>query len=337
MLNAYQQSKARKENRDLKSKQKAMQQLLNQNNNPFIAQSPIMKGILQTIEQVAATDANVLILGENGTGKEMVAHAIHNQSPRAEEPFISVDLGAIPASLFESEMFGHEKGAFTDAKEKRIGKFELAHKGTLFLDEVGNLSPELQVKLLTVLQRRKISKVGSNEVIDVDVRIICATNAPLRDLVRTGSYRSDLYYRINTVEINLPPLRQRKEDIPLLFQYYFEEFTKRYHKTLSVDETLIQRLMKYSWPGNIRELQHAIERAVILCSQPELSFPSFQLQSTSEDDDVDVKSLNLSDVEREVILKALKKFNGNLTRAAEELGIGRTTLYRKLEEYGIAI
>ena len=337
MLNAYQQSKARKENRDLKSKQKAIQQLLNQNNHPFIAQAPIMKGILQTIEQVAATDANVLILGENGTGKEMVAHAIHNQSPRAEEPFISVDLGAIPASLFESEMFGHEKGAFTDAKEKRIGKFELAHKGTLFLDEVGNLSPELQVKLLTVLQRRKISKVGSNEVIDVDVRIICATNAPLRDLIRTGSYRSDLYYRINTVEINLPPLRQRKEDIPFLFQHYFEEYTKRYHKTLSVDETLVQRLMKYSWPGNIRELQHAIERAVILCSQPELSFPSFQLQSTSEDDDVDVKSLNLSDVEREVILKALKKFNGNLTRAAEELGIGRTTLYRKLEEYGIAI
>jgi DNA-binding NtrC family response regulator len=336
MLNAYQQSKARKENRDLKSKQKAMQQLLSQNNRPFIAQSQVMKIVLQTIEQVAVTDANVLILGENGTGKEMVAHAIHNQSPRAEEPFISVDLGAIPASLFESEMFGHEKGAFTDAKEKRIGKFELAHKGTLFLDEVGNLSPELQVKLLTVLQRRKVSRVGSNEVIDVDVRIICATNAPLGDLVRNGTYRSDLYYRINTVEINLPPLRERKDDIPLLFQHYFEEFTKRYHKVLSVDESLIPRLAKYKWPGNIRELQHAIERAVILCTQPELTFQNFQLQSSSEDE-VDVRSLNLSEVERDIIRQALKKFNGNLTKAAEELGIGRTTLYRKLEEYGIVV
>jgi two-component system response regulator HydG len=337
MLNAYQQSRARRENRDLRSKQRAIQQLLIQNNHPFIANSPVMKVVLQTIEQVASTDANVLVLGENGTGKEMVAHAIHNQSQRADEAFISVDVGAIPASLFESEMFGHEKGAFTDAKEKRIGKFELAHKGTLFLDEVGNLSPELQVKLLTVLQQRKVSKVGSNEVIDVDVRIICATNAPLRDLVRNGSYRSDLYYRINTVEINLPPLRERKEDIPFLFQHYFQEFTKRYHKSLSVDESIVQRLMQYRWPGNIRELQHAIERAVILCSGQELAVQNFQLQSSFTDDDVDVRSLNLSDVERDIIRQALKKFNGNLTRAAEELGIGRTTLYRKLEEYRIEI
>lgn len=337
MLNAYQQAKARKENRDLVGKQQAIQQYINQNHRPFITSAAAMKKVLQTIEQVASTDANVLILGENGTGKEMVAHAIHNQSSRADQPFISVDLGAISPSLFESEMFGHEKGAFTDAREKRVGKFELASKGTLFLDEIGNLSPELQVKLLTVLQRRKISKVGSNEVIDVDVRIICATNASLSDLVRTGAFRNDLYYRINTVEINLPPLRERKEDIPLLFNYYFDDYTKRYRKTLSFAESLPHQLSKYGWPGNIREFQHAIERAVILCTEPELTIHNFQLQHSSYDDAAALKSLNLSDVEREVIRQALKKVNGNLTKAAEELGIGRTTLYRKLEEYGITI
>ena len=335
MLNAYQQARARKENRDLRNKQKAIQQHLNQNHRPFIATAPAMKNVLQTIEQVAGTDANVLILGENGTGKEMVAHAIHNQSSRADEPFISVDLGAITPSLFESEMFGHEKGSFTDAKEKRIGKFELANKGTLFLDEIGNLSPELQVKLLTVLQRRKVTKVGSNEVIDVDVRIICATNASINDLVRNGAFRNDLYYRINTVEINLPPLRERKDDIPAIFNYYLEEYTKRYHKTFTLGESLLQQLMKYRWPGNIRELQHAVERAVILCSQPELTLRDFQLQQSSFGDETDLKSLNLSEVERDVIRQALKKSSGNLTKAAEELGIGRTTLYRKMEEYGI--
>jgi DNA-binding NtrC family response regulator len=336
MLNAYQQARARKENRELKSKQKAIQQHLNQNHHPFIASAPAMKNILQTLEQVASTDANVLILGENGTGKEMIAQAIHNQSPRADEPFISVDLGAIPSTLFESEMFGHEKGAFTDAKEKRIGKFELANKGTLFLDEIGNLSPELQVKLLTVLQQRRITKVGSNEVVPVDVRIICATNAPINDLVRSGSFRNDLYYRINTIEIKLPPLRERKEDIPELFNYYLTEYTKRYHKTLAVNESVPVHLLKYRWPGNIRELQHAIERAVILCSQPELTIRDFQLQpSYFNEDEVDLRSLNLADVEREAIKQAVRKSNGNLTRAAEELGIGRTTLYRKMEEYGI--
>jgi DNA-binding NtrC family response regulator len=335
MLNAYQLSKARKENRELKNKQKAIQQHHNQNHHPFIASAPAMKSVMQTIEQVAGTDANVLILGENGTGKEVVAHAIHNQSSRADEPFISVDLGAISPSLFESEMFGHEKGSFTDAKETRIGKFELAHKGTLFLDEIGNLPPELQVKLLTVLQRRKVTKVGSNQVIDVDVRIICATNAPISEQVKGGSFRNDLYYRINTVEIHLPPLRERKEDIAPLFEQYLEEYTKRYRKFLSVDPSLVQQLSKYRWPGNIRELQHSIERAVILCSQPELTLRDFQLQHSLFGDEPAIKSLNLNDVEQEVIRQALRKSNGNLTRAAEELGIGRTTLYRKLEEYGI--
>jgi DNA-binding NtrC family response regulator len=232
-------------------------------------------------------------------------------------------------------MFGHEKGAFTDAKEKRIGKFELANKGTLFLDEIGNLPPELQVKLLAALQQRRITKIGSNEVVPIDVRIICATNAPINDLVRTGTFRSDLYYRVNTVEIKLPPLRERKEDIPALFQHYLEDYTNRYHKTLAPDEMLLTQLSRYRWPGNIRELQHAIERAVILCSRQELTIQDFQLQPTYFNDVGDPKSLNLSEVEREVITQALRKSNGNLTKAAEELGIGRTTLYRKIEEYGI--
>lgn len=335
MINAFQQAFARRENRDLKNKQKALHQHINRNNGTFIASAPSMRRVLETIEQVSSTDANVLILGENGTGKELVALAIHNQSRRADQPFISVDLGAITSTLFESEMFGHEKGSFTDARETRIGKFELANKGTLFLDEIGNLSPDLQVKLLSVLQRRSISRVGSNAVIDTDVRIISATNAPVNELLQRGAFRNDLYYRINTVEIHLPGLRERKEDIPLLFDYYLEEYCKRYHKPLSVDPLLGQELIRYRWPGNIRELQHAIERAVILCPRPELTIDDFQLYRSSPDMDEDSRSLNLSDVERQVIGQALKKFNGNLTRTAEELGIGRTTLYRKLEAYRI--
>lgn len=335
MINAFQQALARRENRELKNMQKALNQHLNRNNGTFIAAAPSMRRVLETIEQVSATDANVLILGENGTGKELVALAIHNQSRRADQPFISVDLGAIASTLFESEMFGHEKGSFTDARETRIGKFELANKGTLFLDEIGNLSPELQVKLLSVLQTRNISRVGSNMVMHTDVRIISATNAPVNELVQRGAFRNDLYYRINTVEIHLPPLRERKEDIPLLFNHYLDEYCKRYHKILSADPGLISQLMRYRWPGNIRELQHAIERAVILCSRPELTIDDFQLYRSEQDEGENGRSLNLSDVERDVIRQALKKFNGNLTRTAEELGIGRTTLYRKMEAYGI--
>ncbi len=336
ILNAYQQAIARKENRDLRTKQKALQQHLNQNPHSIIATAASMSSVLQAIEQVAPTEANVLILGENGTGKEVVARALHNQSNRAEEAFISVDLGAVPASLFESEMFGHEKGAFTDAKESRVGKFELANKGTLFLDEIGNLSQELQVKLLSVLQSRTVSKVGSNKLIDLDVRIICATNSPIYESVKTGTFRQDLFYRIKTVEIQLPPLRERKEDIPILVNHYRDEFGKRYHKSLEVDPALLQHLVKYHWPGNIRELQHAVERAVILCKQPVLTLADFQLSPSGDADQRNTNTLNLSDVEKQVIREAVKKSNGNLTKAAEELGIGRTTLYRKMEEYGLS-
>jgi len=335
VVNAYQQALARKENRDLKSKQKALQDILNHDDRPFIASAPAMQSVLYDIEQVATTHASVLILGENGTGKELVARAIHQKSDRADEPFIMVDVGALPPSLFETEMFGHEKGAFTDAKEARIGKFELANKGTLFLDEIGNLSADLQVKLLSVLQSRSVSRVGSNKLIDLDVRVICATNAPIYDLVKNGSFRQDLFYRIKTIEIKLPPLRERKEDIPALVHHYFELYTRRYGKSMELDTSLVAYLCNYRWPGNIRELQHAIERAVILCKEPVLKTSDFPL-TTSLEREEEIRTLNLSDVEREVIKKALTKFGNNLTKAAEELGIGRTTLYRKMEEYGLS-
>lgn len=335
VVNAYQQAQARKENRDLKSKQKALHELINFDDRPFIATAPAMQSVLFDIEQVAATDASVLILGENGTGKELVARAIHQKSNRENEPFIMVDVGALPPSLFESEMFGHEKGSFTDAKETRIGKFELANKGTLFLDEIGNLPADLQIKLLSVLQSKTITKVGSNKAIDLDVRVICATNAPIYDLVKKGSFRQDLFYRIKTIEINLPPLRDRKEDIPNLFYHYFEQYSRRYNKSVEIDPLLITNLSNYKWPGNIRELQHAIERAVILCKEPILKASDFQLTNTLEAVR-EINSLNLSDMEKEVIRKALNKFGNNLTKAAEELGIGRTTLYRKMEEYGLS-
>lgn len=336
VMNAYRQARARKENRDLKTKHKALQHHLNQSNQVFIASSPAMEPVRHAIQQVAATDANVLLLGENGTGKEVIARTIHNQSNRADEPFIYVDLGSIPSTLFESEMFGHEKGAFTDAKETRIGKFELANKGTLFLDEIGNLSPDLQIKLLSVLQTRTLSKVGSSKLIQLDVRIICATNSPIYDLVKSGTFRQDLFYRIKTVEIKLPPLRERKEDIPELTSYFLEEYSKRYNKTLELDALVMQRLINYSWPGNIRELQHAVERAVILSKGNVLQTEDFQLNTQSDETTAEPVTLNLSDMEKSVIKSALKKCNGNLTRASEELGIGRTTLYRKIEEYGLS-
>jgi len=335
VFNAYQQAKARGENRDLKSKQKALQHHINQNQHAFIASSPSMQSVISTIQQVANTDANVLILGENGTGKELVAREIHNQSNRADEPFITVDLGAVPASLFESEMFGHEKGSFTDAKESRIGKFELANKGTLFLDEIGNLSPELQVKLLSILQSRTVSKVGSNKPISLDIRIICATNSPIYSLVQNTTFRQDLFYRIKTVEIQLPPLRERRDDIPLLARHFLDDFSKRYAKNLELNAELLQQLSSYHWPGNIRELQHAVERAVILSKNSILTVQDFQLIPQSSGGEHQLRTFNLSDVERDVIRQALKKCNGNLSRASEELGIGRTTLYRKIEAYGL--
>ena len=334
MMNAYQQALARKKNADHKSKQKTQHEQAGESHHPLIGQSVAMQPVLNTIEQVSATDATILILGENGTGKELVARMIHERSNRARESFITVDVGAIPATLFESEMFGHQKGAFTDAKEPRTGKFELAHKGTLFLDEIGNLAPDLQVKLLSLLQTRTVTRVGSNTPKAFDVRVICATNAPIYDLVKSGVFRQDLFYRIKTIEVHVPPLRDRADDIPALAEYYFQLYCKRYNKMLEAGSGLFQELKHYVWPGNVRELQHAMERAVILCSDAVVKRTDFQF-AVIHSDRTGNESLRLSEVEREVIRKAIKKSNNNLTRAAEELGIGRTTLYRKIEEYGL--
>jgi len=304
--------------------------------NTFIGNSDIIQNILSTIERVAATDANVLILGENGTGKDLVAKIIHQQSLRKEKTFVSVDLGAISESLFESELFGHVKGAFTDAKEDRTGKLEEADGGTIFLDEVGNISLPMQAKLLTVLQNRHITKVGSNKLKTIDVRLVCATNKAVYNMVGDNSFRQDLLYRINTIEIQLPPLRERKEDIPLLADYFLNVYAKKYNRTVAMlSSSVIKLLQKYSWPGNVRELQHALERAVILSQsatlQPE-DFTGLRLNATETST---TETLQLEEMEILLIKKALRKYNGNITETARELGLTRASLYRRLEKYAI--
>jgi DNA-binding NtrC family response regulator len=304
--------------------------------NPFIGNSEAIQNILNTIERVAATDANILILGENGTGKDLAAKIIHQQSLRKEKSFVPVDLGAIAETLFESELFGHVKGAFTDAKEDRTGKLEEAEGGTIFLDEVGNISLPMQAKLLTVLQNRIITKVGSNKTKAIDVRLVCATNKPVYKMVAENNFRQDLLYRINTIEIQLPPLRDRKEDIPLIADYFVHVYAKKYNRPVStLSANLIKQMQKYQWPGNVRELQHAIERAVILSQtdtlQPE-DFAGFRLNTG---DAANIESLQLEEMEVLLIKKALRKHNGNITETARELGLTRASLYRRLEKYAI--
>jgi DNA-binding NtrC family response regulator len=322
----------------LRNKNQEINQALNDRFSEIIGTSPAMQKIFQTIERVAKTDANVLILGENGTGKELLARAIHKNSARQSQNFASVDLGSITETLFESELFGHKKGAFTDAKEDRPGRFELANNGTLFLDEIGNLSMPLQAKLLTVLQNRKVSRVGSNKDTPIDIRLICATNMPLYDMVKENRFRQDLLYRINTIEIEIPPLRDRFEDIPLLANHFLKHYSVKYEKSVArISDGAMTRMHKHNWPGNIRELQHAIERAVILCNgsilQPE-DF-NFSAPSGKEDGQLSLEQYNLEEVEKLLIRKVLKKYNGNITQAASELGLTRSSLYRRLEKYGL--
>jgi len=276
------------------------------------------------------------MLGENGTGKEMVAREIHRQSLRKDEVFINVDLGAIHENLFESELFGHVKGAFTDAFENKPGRFEAASGGTIFLDEIGNLSLPLQVKLLSVLQNRKVTRIGSNKEIPVDVRLICATNMPLYEMVQRIEFREDLLYRINMVEIRVPPLRERTKDIPLLLNYFLSIYSRKYKKGgFKVLQNTITKLKKYAWPGNIREFQHAVERAVILSEDKTLHFTDFTSEKNVSQA-VQIKdTFNLDEVEKRYILKAIKKNNGNITHAAKDLGITRTALYRRLEKHGL--
>ena len=322
----------------LKSKNHEINQALNDRYSEIIGQSSSMQKIFQTIDRVAKTDANVLILGENGTGKELIARAIHKNSVRQSENFVSVDLGSITETLFESELFGHKKGSFTDAKEDRAGRFELANNGTIFLDEIGNLSMPLQAKLLTVVQNRRVSRVGANKDINLDIRLICATNLPLYEMVKENRFRQDLLYRINTIEIEIPPLRERFEDIPLLSNHFLKHYAGKYEKSVNkISEGALSRMHKHTWPGNIRELQHAIERAVILSSGNVLQPEDFNLNVTSvkEEGQLNLEQYNLEEVEKLLIRKVLKKYNGNITQAASELGLTRSSLYRRLEKYGL--
>jgi transcriptional regulator with PAS, ATPase and Fis domain len=276
-----------------------------------------------------------LILGENGTGKELIARAIHKSSPRNSQTFISVDLGAISESLFESELFGYKKGAFTDAREDRSGRFEAANKGSIFLDEIGNLSINLQSKLLTVLQNRTITRLGTNKPIPVDVRLICATNMPIHQMVKEHKFRQDLLYRINTVELYLPPLRERHGDIPALVDHFVEIYCKKYKMPYKrVNASTMKRLEKHHWPGNIRELQHSVERAVILCDGNQLEpHDFFMAQNDGENTDFISGQLSLEETEKLLVRKVLEKHGGNISRAAADLGLTRASLYRRIEKY----
>lgn len=318
---------------------KAKEMLEEQIGRPFgeiIGTSPAIHQVFTIIEKVAATEANVLILGENGTGKELIARAIHQRSLRKDNSFVSVDMGAITETLFESELFGHKKGAFTDAREDRPGRFELANGGTLFLDEIGNLSMSLQSKLLSALQSRQVTRVGSNQSIPVNIRVICATNMPLHKMVQEGTFRQDLLYRINTVEIQVPPLCERVDDIFPLAQHYLGYYAKKYHKQVStIAEGALDKLKRYAWPGNIRELQHAIERAVIMTDSDTLQESDFLLSRSLNSTVAASNTLNLDEVEKTAIVKALQLHSGNISKAAEELGLTRASLYRRMEKYGL--
>ncbi len=322
---------------DMRSLQERLSADLDQPFSELVGGCASMQQVFATISKVAATDANVLILGDNGTGKELVARELHRQSERSEEVFISVDMGAISETLFESELFGHTKGAFTGAKEDRPGRFEIADDGTLFLDEIGNLSLPLQAKLLTVIQNRKVTRVGSNKSRDIDIRLICATNMPIHQMVSSREFRQDLLYRINTVEINLPPLHERQDDIPLLVDHFLKIYSQKYRKPQArVNASTLKKLQKYHWPGNIRELQHAIERAIIM-SDSQMLQPSdfFFSESEQPEDGLIFDNYNLEEVEKMVIRKAIAKHAGNISQAARELGLTRASLYRRLEKYGL--
>lgn len=302
----------------------------------IVGQSLAMKKVQQTIQKVAETDADVLLLGENGTGKEVIAREIHRCSGRNQEVFIGIDLGSIHENLFESELFGHARGAFTDAKQDKAGRFEIASGGTLFLDEIGNLSLPLQAKLLKVLETREVISLGKNRSVAIDVRLICATNRPLYEMTRKKEFREDLLYRINTVEIRVPPLRERTGDIPLLIDYFLGHYAKKYNKpAVRIPKPTLSRLENYPWPGNIRELRHAIERAVILSEGNVLEFGDLLADLLSRSYDSEASTLNLLEMERRYILKAISKNRGNITKAAEDLGLARAALYRRLEKHGL--
>ena len=304
----------------------------------MLGKSEVMEDIFYKVSKIAPTDANVLVMGENGTGKDLIAKAIHERSLRADKPFVKVDVGALTETLFESELFGHRKGAFTDAKEDRMGRFESANGGTLFLDEIGNISLMQQAKLLTVLQNRQVTRLGANQPMPIDIRLICATNLPLSELANENRFRKDLIYRINTVEITVPPLRKRGEDIIMLAKHYAKLYANKYMRhSIGFDDGAIQKLLQYHYPGNVRELQYTIERAIIM-SEGEVLQPKDLIFSPLESAMVvssEMDDMKLSTMEKNTILKVIEKHGGNITKAAKELGLTRTALYRRLSKYDI--
>jgi DNA-binding NtrC family response regulator len=332
---AWQLRLSRLEASDLKTDNRQLKKAINKGGEKIVlGASPTMINVMNIVRKVAGTDANILITGENGTGKELVAREIHNLSKRAEELMVSVDLGSLTKTLFESELFGHVKGAFTDAREERKGKFEIANNGTLFLDEIGNLDLQSQAKLLSVLQNRSLVKVGSNKQIPINIRLVCATNCDLNEMVKEGRFREDLLYRINTIIIEVPPLRDRVDDIPILANYFLKIHGERYGRSgLKISTHALEKLANHSWPGNVRELQHSIEKAVIMCDSPILKPSDFSFQAIPKSSGN--LEMTLDEMEKKVISESIKKHNANMSIVAAKLGITRQTLYNKIKKYDL--
>lgn len=336
LRSAIQLNMSREEVKHLKQKEIDLKRTINKEGNYIIGSSPELMQVLKLVKKVAKTDTNILITGENGTGKELIAREIHRLSDRKDEMLVNVDMGAVSETLFESELFGHVKGAFTDAREHRPGKFEVANHGTLFLDEIGNLSYPLQAKLLTALQNRQVTRIGSNQPIPIDIRLICATNKNLPAQVEEGTFREDLLYRINTIQIEVPPLRKRGNDILVLAEFFLKKYTYKYNKpALKINNKAQEKLLNYYWPGNIRELEHSIEKAVILCESQLLKPDDFFLNPVAGNKH-DTDNLKLEEMEKRLIHSAIEKNPGNITAAADQLGITRQTLYNKMKKFNIS-
>jgi DNA-binding NtrC family response regulator len=328
--------KSKLENTALKKVSQNLKQEINPANYSLIGKSKTMLEIMEVVKKVAVTDANILITGENGTGKELIAREIHRYSKRKNEILLTVDMGAVSETLFESELFGHKKGAYTDAKEERIGKFETANNGTIFLDEIGNLSMPLQAKLLSVLQNRTVTKLGDNHPIPINIRLISATNKDIDAMISEGTFREDLLYRINTISIELPPLRERENDVILLAEFFLDKYSKKYDKKgLKFTDKAKSKLLKYHWPGNVRELQHSIEKAVILSDNAVLNEECFSLNQNTAIPNNKIAYLTIEEMEREMIINCINAEKGNMSNVSKKLGITRQTLYNKLKKYDL--
>ena len=336
ILSAIKLSQSGKKIEKLEQKQKQINEDINREFEMLNGESQIMKKVVSTIKKVSKTDANVLIVGENGTGKELVAREIHRLSARNDEIFIRVDLASLSESIFESELFGYTKGAFTDAKEDRKGRFEIASGGTLFLDEIGNLSLPLQSKILTALQERNIVPLGSNRNVSFDIRLISATNKNLNKMISDELFREDLLYRLNTIVIEMPPLRERGDDVIIFTEYFLNRFRLKYEKpAIKINRQALDKIKKHKWPGNVRELQHTIEKAVILSESNILHQDDFIFYNKSDIDTGEISPKTLEDIEKQALIKALKNNKGVLSDAAKELGIARQTMYNKMARYGL--